>query len=392
MSRLTQPRSATKSRPVLPSCLRRWHGGGEAQTVVMLGAGASKAFDYPITRELMLRIVEGLASGRVLPGRRSGPDRKRLLTFLGKLMPGYRDRRSPLPMVTSILSLLDFSLATGQVLLPGYSLSHIRFCREALEHAVLQVIPDAEALRGKDTVRFNFLCEWLTDLKKRSPSGQLGLLTTNYDMMSDLAAMWVGSVAGTARTWSYADLARKIDFGFRWVRPDLDEEVAVPRPAAPALWLLKLHGSTNWLRCPLCENVYINPHGPIGWLASAGNSEATQCHCGKTRLEAQIVSPSFLRQQHMPNLIAVWKSALELLRQAQEWIFVGYSFPEEDIALRALFTRALHSNQGRLRITAIQPSDTALTNYMNLFPRRQFTYINSGFADVLEQNHHWSRK
>jgi len=41
-----------------------------------------------------------------------------------------------------------------------------------------------------------------------------------------------------------------------------------------------------------------------------------------------------------PNLLEVWKAALEALRMAERWIIVGYSMPPEDVAIRSLFLRA----------------------------------------------------
>ena len=61
--------------------------------------------------------------------------------------------------------------------------------------------------------------------------------------------------------------------------------------------------------------------GAFDWLANEEESDVdNQCHCSETRLEAQIVSLSFVREMREPNLIAVWKSALDFLREADHWI------------------------------------------------------------------------
>ena len=41
----------------------------------------------------------------------------------------------------------------------------------------------------------------------------------------------------------------------------------------------------------------------------------------------------------------MWQSSLEALRSAKRWIFVGYSLPNEDIAIRALLLRALRGRK-----------------------------------------------
>lgn len=359
---------------------------------IFLGAGASKTFGYPITRDLMLKIFEGLIKGRILKKNASGPGavskdpRAELLDFLTELLPGERYSKAKVPMVTGVLSLLDFSLATGQVLLPGRTLDATRRARQLLERALLEVIPDHTWFEEEEKQRFDQFRGWLTTLKSLRPNGGLALITTNYDMISDLAAMYVADVEGKFQTWSLPDLANKVDFGFRWVRPDRDKEEFFPRPDHPRVALYKLHGSTNWLRCPLCENLYINPHGPIAWVAG-GKSDSwdNQCHCSQTRLEAQIISPSFIREMREPNLVAIWKSTLDFLREADHWIIIGYSFPDEDVGIRALFTRAFGSKKRRPKITVVQLNDDARVNYESFFPEGSVQYLTGGLSVLLDR-------
>ncbi len=359
---------------------------------IFLGAGASKVFGYPITRDLMLKIFQGLAKGQILeksakgPGVMSQDPRAELLDFLTALLPGERYSEEKVPMVTGVLSLLDFSLATGQSLLPGRTLDETRRARQLLERAILEVIPDHEWFSAAEEKRFEQFRKWLSSIKARRPAGGLGIITTNYDMVSDLAAMCVADVEGDFGTWSFVDVARKVDFGFRWIGPDPEKEESFPRPEHPRVALYKLHGSTNWLRCPLCENLYINPHEPTAWLgAEVETFTDNQCHCSDTRLEAQIVSPSFVRDMRGPNLIAVWKNALDLLREADQWIVIGYSFPDEDVAIRALFTRAFGSKSRRPRVTVVQRGDDARVNYESFFPGDSLRYLTGGLDLLLDR-------
>jgi NAD-dependent SIR2 family protein deacetylase len=181
-------------------------------------------------------------------------------------------------------------------------------------------------------------------------------------------------------------MAARIDFGFRWVDPHRTAQRFYTRPERPAVALYKLHGSTNWLRCPLCENIYINASGPIAWIAMDRETDySNTCHCSGTRLESQIVSPSFVRDMRAPNLVAVWKSALDFLREAEEWIVIGYSFPDEDVGIRALFTRAFGATSAdHPRITVIQLDEKARVNYTSFFPKRSLHYLTGGLDLLLE--------
>lgn len=384
-------------------------GEGGLRVAVFLGAGASKTFDYPITRDLMLKIFQGLRGKTILsadkgPSARGHDPRRELLDFLTALLPGERYSEETVPMVTSVLSLLDFALASGQALLPGRTLDQTRRARQLLERALLEVIPDQRGFEKDYSELFGEYLDWLASIHETCPPGGFGLVTANYDMLSDLAAMYLAGMEGEQEDWSLSDIANKVDFGFRWARPGVEKEEFFSRPQSPQMSLFKLHGSTDWLRCPLCENLYIDPRFPIAWRAAEAESNRNnQCHCGETRLEAQIVSPSFVREMREPNLIATWKSALDFLKNADRWIIIGYSFPDEDVGLRALFTRAFGAKNNRAKnprrkrrrekkqqtkISVIQLDEKAKLNYLSFFPQGSVQYLTGGLGLLLDR---WKR-
>ena len=50
----------------MDTVFREWRSKAIARSLFFLGAGASKAFGYPITRDLMFPIFQGLATRKVL--------------------------------------------------------------------------------------------------------------------------------------------------------------------------------------------------------------------------------------------------------------------------------------------------------------------------------------
>ena len=370
----------------------------ERPLVIFLGAGASKTFGYPLTRELMFRIFQGLQSGSVLSEQVRSNGKPiavggELFRFLAKLLPGDRNTEASMPMVTAVLSLLDFALSTGQVLLPGTTLVETRRMRRLLERAILEVIPDRAIRDSQPPPQEDYFEDargLLARIMSRRPAGKVAFVTTNYDMMSDWLALELADISGESQNWHIQSVAEQIDFGFRWVHPTNPREIHFARPKQPKVTLLKLHGSTNWLRCPLCENIYINPNGPIGQLVEDDNKspqEYNSCHCSATRLEPQIVSPSFVREMREPNLVATWKCAMEFLRESDHWLMVGYSFPDEDVGIRALLTRAYGSracHSPALRVSVVQLDDKARVNYESFFPPGTVHYYTGGFSVLLD--------
>src|SRR4026209_1990555 len=91
---------------------------GTRRTALFLGAGASKTFGYPVTGELLGSIFRALRLKRFLPtllGERPGTavhNRQSLRAYLDQLLPGKTRSRGTLPLVTSLLSLIDYSLVS----------------------------------------------------------------------------------------------------------------------------------------------------------------------------------------------------------------------------------------------------------------------------------------
>jgi hypothetical protein len=210
-------------------------------------------------------------------------------------------------------------------------------------------------------------------------------------MAADLAAFRCARIGRDGRNYlNEYQIAERIDFGFQWLHPEAADLVVMSRPRVPIVSVLKLHGSTNWLRCPLCDNIYVNPWGPI-WVQAfkSATDKSNVCHCSPTRLEVQIVTPSYVREMREPNLLSVWKSALDELRSADEWLIVGYSFPDEDLAVRALFTRAYGSREERPHITVVQRDESAFSRYDAFFAPEALTYCVGGLESFLGE---WRRR
>jgi hypothetical protein len=315
-------------------------------------------------------------------------NRRALRSHLAALLPGNDfddDRETPgrdLPLVTSLLSLLDYSIATSQSVLPGASISDTEVARRLLERAIVELINDERQLKEPNAARFDSFCRMLRQMRLRTQNRSLAILTTNYDMTTDIAA-YRGCVSkGRKRKWPVEELARKIDYGFRWFNAEEPSAQSYQRPHHPSFTVLKLHGATNWLRCPLCDNIFIDPDGPIWHQAFRKSDYDSSCICNDSQqLEAVIVSPSFVRSTRGGNIAAVWKNALDVLRLANEWLIIGYSFPDEDLAIRALFTRAYGARSRLPHITVIQRGEQSRTRYAGFFRPEHLNFCSGGLEE-----------
>jgi hypothetical protein len=388
-----------------------------SETAVFLGAGASYALGLPLTSEILPRLISGIETpATVLTDDPVG--RTRLLEGLGLLLPGLARTRVEdpdgwaklLPLITDVLSSIDHLARQNSAAAPNVGPADLPRVRRLLERAIFELLVRQDPKASADVVRMEGVPdtvrkEW-TDtyaagsFTRREPRNEKDLetiagwlesyadrvtiLSTNYDIEVEQELY---------DRMGYETVFRRVDFGTSVRRPDTGEICA--RPAGAKYSVLKLHGSLNWLRCDLCDNIYINPVGPIAYLAFLLDDEpgadtphaamrrrlraegANQCHCGYRPLSHVIVAPSFVRDVRDPILLQVWRAALDALRRADTWIIVGYSLPPEDLAIRSMLLRAAASREDRpgpLRIIVVQGSrkEPELSRYRLLLPEHEF--------------------
>jgi hypothetical protein len=336
------------------------------RTAVFMGAGASKAFGYPLTGELFPAIRADLRKRVAFEGIPPRSKNDELMKLLRRLLPGFltEDR---LPYITDVLSLIDYSLLVSNAAIARANTQDLLRFRILLEEAIFHALwwpydPfDPPHLLER-------MVKWLRK-NGQTKGRQIGLISTNYDIA-------IEDLLFHAYRGSYARIAEKFDFGMAWRTP---WGRYVTRPRNPDLCVYKLHGSLNWLRCDLCEHIYVNITGSIAHQAFRRQlDDYNKCHCEHGPLRAVLVAPSLVRDVRDANLLEIWKAALEYLRVADEWIIIGYSFPVEDISIRSLFLRAYQGRppRDRPRIRVIQPAEDLDTTarYRLFFPQCTFEY------------------
>jgi len=348
------------------------------------GAGASKAFEFPLTGELFPEIRRRLIKNQLFGrGKKAPALHEQLRSFLHGIYPGLGDTPdADLPLITDILSLLDHSIVGANALMREARRRDMQHFRRLLERAIYKAL-DWETDYDEVPQSLTTFVNSLFGLKKRGIHA--GLISTNYDPLVEIYLF---------NRLNYGEIRKSFDFGCEW-RDDASGNVW-GRPAAPTFSIFKLHGSLNMLRCPLCDHIYINLDGAISHLDYDGTDKPrgdgwNQCHCEYAPLEACMIAPSSVRDIREPNMLGIWRHSLEFLRKADDWIIIGYSFPPEDLGIRSLFCRAFQGRTKKPRITVVQAGCDAKTvaRYKLMFPDCRYEkdgmagFVN-GFTDVLE--------
>jgi hypothetical protein len=154
--------------------------------------------------------------------------------------------------------------------------------------------------------------------------------------------------------------------------------------------VVKIHGSVNWLYCDNCRELYwfspdeaipvamqlVTPLEGEGFGLSKKACAKWRCHnCTDVPLTTRIATFSFLKALDFPMFERSWLLAEDLLRNADKWVFVGYSLPAADYEFKHLLKRVQLSRKNRPEFVVItggskEDYEHTYANYQRFFGRR----------------------
>lgn len=113
--------------------------------------------------------------------------------------------------------------------------------------------------------------------------------------------------------------------------------------------VLKMHGSLAWLECPKCGRIYTDFANEI---ASEEFSDLECSYCkeldsipgGNPILRSLIITPTFLKSLDNLNVKNIWHNAFIDVSEADNIVFIGYSFPDADFEMRCLLKKSTKNN------------------------------------------------
>jgi NAD-dependent SIR2 family protein deacetylase len=158
-------------------------------------------------------------------------------------------------------------------------------------------------------------------------------ISTNYDLLIDEA------------------LGMNLDYGVDFGGA---QKFGDQRKDRPNVKLFKIHGSLNWLYCPVCNNLngydakvvvsLLYPDRPI-----------TQCEFCRSVMSPVIVPPTFYKDMSRVFLSSIWNKAENAMREVDHVIFCGYSLPDADMHVKYLLKRMQtnRTNAQSVRFTVV---------------------------------------
>lgn len=326
------------------------------QTVLVLGAGFTKAFcpSAPL-------LTDDYGLPDLLDQFRTFPGAKQLLELEDKMSNG-------LIHIERLMTRLDSGMP--------YDFEHhvneeFHLLLEALKKKLKDKID--EALKCGIGLRERKLLEQLAQVCVRN---RVNCITFNYDDLFDKFLFQAGQPTITDKEKD--EPYWHPDGGYGFFSPPAEDCVRHSRRFMDitSMLLLKLHGSINWR----VKHGYMRPF-PVDaivhledWLQHNINpsipKEAVKRHLDPTPfLVPPVLIKTDLRDQ--PILQVVWSQAYHVLTNSKHAVFVGYSFPQTDIATVTLFNEALqHLDQSHIRVVNIVEKEQDIKKaYRLVFPK-----------------------
>lgn len=342
----------------------------------IVGAGFSNNAGLPLTSEFTDKLldVDGL--------KLDGPSAlqvaflKKFVTDTFELAP---DTGAELwPQLEDIFTCIDLSANTGHHLGPQYSPSQLRTVRRALIVRIIRMLRYCYT-SARDTP--NAKWKRLEQFFKLVDIQNTAFLSMNWDTVIE---------SGLARTQKIKD----IDYGCDAIAAAFAATGSkiFLRDEKPEIQILKPHGSTNWLYCDACRQIFwfsVNTSDRIAaqlfrrsdWNVikqATGNryrlqTPSRKCPiCDARALGTRFATFSYRKALDFAMHELSWHTAERLLREAKNWIFIGYSLPAADYEFKLLLKRVCLSRRDKpnlVLITGGSPNAVAQTrlSYQRFF-------------------------
>lgn len=297
-----------------------------SKTVFILGAGASREAGAPLMSELAMDI-------RDMAGTDGGNGLSAVLNGMNELRATHY--RSPVDTknLEAVFSAFEMAELTGRL----GSISNVEGLTDALRDAIQRVLGnaisfpiDSEDGRLKPSPSYRRFVELINFMQPMyGPPGNqpVSVFTFNYDPCLD-------------------DALCCSNLGFNYHLTDTNTTGELP--------LLKLHGSLNWVLCPVCNTVTfwdigkelaevqfsrteIEDFGRSEFKLSKVFDKQHKYKCSHSGpADPFIVPPTYNKRGAHQSIEFVWRAAARELADAENIYVIGFSLPATDQFFRDL--------------------------------------------------------
>ena len=288
-----------------------------------MGAGASKTARAPLQNELLYKFFEFYSKRDPflrrdfieVPYENSN---KSLIDFFndfwGITRENYEEFKDSFPTFEECLGILDIASMRKDEM-QQYDESTILLLRKILVYIISATLHSS---------LHNYPCHshsmLLDRLEQENQLDSTCFITTNYDLIMDneLKERFPGH----------------LDYGLYYEKEIFEQE---------KIYLLKIHGSLNWLYCPSCIDIKVTHFEKSATYVLYPGRKCEKCNQPYSTI---IVPPSYYKDMNNIFLTSIYRNTERAFKEAEKIVFCGYSFCDADLHIKYLLKKAeLHRRE-----------------------------------------------
>ena len=365
------------------------------KTVYILGAGFSKPAGFPLQGDLLrsvldeagediLRLSGDILSAPDAPSDDIRRDREIIRKFTDASFPSREHVQ-----LEDVFTLLD-QVILERAHFVKFPEKELREIRSAWVRAILFTLHQTseQHLKGSN-MRHRAIAAALIEQRigANITGDPFSIISLNWDSLVEDSIYWVLKEVGAFRDGkALAD----IDYCVYTTPLPKSAHTASTKQKSCHIYnikLLKMHGSSTWLRCPCSNLVYTG----LGMNESAHDiyvkskvSPFIEDHLDEREkdspsiLEPFIITPTFTKVFDLPHIQTTWHNAFVELREADQVVFIGYSLPDADYHFRTLLRRAIRSKtpvKVILDASAEPPKNLLTADPKTVYPAQRYRQV-----------------
>ena len=355
----------------------------KAPVLFVFGAGASIADGAPLKEHILPHIIYG--------GDRNITESELGREVIHIITSNFAVSKESCPSLEAVFGYLEYFIKRRESLGGKFTAEKIMDIKNGLIQLIHHVIGKQRKTSKRTYIKF---WDWIAQTSKN-----ISIITMNYDTLLEEAFEPLfphqALIDYCIRFMNY-EHKEEIDHFLHWINPREPVWVRTGDQPKP-IKIIKLHGSLNWKYCNCCNQVLLTP-GDIGINLSSrgfvrrfGASEQDispfcedfLCPLDNTRFNTLIMPPSYIKELEHPIINILLDEASREIRSTRKIIFVGYSFSDADVHVKALFKKNI---MAETEIYIVNPDlkQAQKSGYESLSNR--VSYISSTFEDFIENN------
>ncbi len=312
----------------------------------------------------------------------------------------YPLNKNIIPNIEDLLSLIDYTLQRNEALSKEYLYNDVVKIKNELIYLIGKVIKDSLQETGGDRLSLSrdFINE-IIDFKKEK--NEVAIISTNYDIILD------NSLIDVCQSCDYGTLLRncinydhslkeinKVHGQPSWYDSTSRNDIFLNNGDVP---LLKIHGSLNWFYCPKCDEIdlTIKEKGATMLADTQSKFICVNRFC-TSFYEPLLVTPTMLKIYKNSFLKKIWNISADLITEAEQIIFIGYSLPDADYHIRSMLTKSLIKNDNIKEILVIEKKpnkddpkelewqETVKKRYESLFGTKLINFQPIGLENLIK--------